>query len=95
MADLLFVLLELILTDQLADLPSSRSATRSEWQFEIFCVKAHMGRSTGRSTPIDLPLDLNGNLRFFMLELIWADQLADLPPSFSTGHHGMYIMGCI
>ena len=30
--------------------------------------------------PVDLPVDLNGNLRFLLLELILADQLADLPP---------------
>ena len=59
-----FLLLEFILADQLADLPTSRSASRSEWQFEIFHVRAHMGRSSGR----------------WMLEVILADQVADLPP---------------
>ena len=43
------------------------------------------GRSTGRSTPpVDLPVDLNGNFRFLLLELILTDQLADLPPSRSA-----------
>ena len=28
----------------------------------------------------DLPLDLNGNFKFELFELIWADQLADLTP---------------
>ena len=36
---------------KLADLPPGRSASGSEWQFLIFTVRAHMGRSTGRSTP--------------------------------------------
>ena len=60
-------------------------------------VRGDIGRSSGRSTPppIDLPVDLNGNLGFFMLELIWADQMADLPPNFTARYHGMYIMGCI
>ena len=31
--------------------------------------------------PVDLPVDLNGNLRFLLLEFIWADQLADIPSS--------------
>ena len=30
--------------------------------------------------PVDLPVDLNSNFGFLLLELIWADQLADLPP---------------
>ena len=40
----------------------------------------------GRSPPppVDLPVDLNGNFRFLLLELIWADQLADLPPHRSA-----------
>ena len=46
-----FVLLKLILADELADLPPSRSASSSEWSFLISIVKAHAGRSTGRSTP--------------------------------------------
>ena len=45
-----FVLLKLILADELADLPPSRSASSSEWSFLISIVKAHAGRSTGRST---------------------------------------------
>ena len=35
---------------QIYPLPS-RSASGSEWQFQIFTVKAHNGRSTGRSMP--------------------------------------------
>ena len=39
-----------------------------------------------RSTPpqVDLPVDLNGNFRFLLFKLIWADQLADLPPCRSA-----------
>ena len=33
--------------------------------------------------PVDLPVDLNGDFRFLLLEPILADQLADLPPSSS------------
>ena len=42
-----FEIFKLILADQLADLPP---ASGSEWQFQIFTVRAHMGRSIGRST---------------------------------------------
>ena len=34
---------------KLADLPPRRSASGSEWQFQIFTVRGHMDRSTGRS----------------------------------------------
>ena len=77
--------MKLQVCSKLADLPPSRSASGSEWQFQIFTVRAHMGRSTGRSIPpVDLPVDLNGNFRFLLLELTWADQLADLPPGRSA-----------
>ena len=47
-----FLLLELILTDQLADLlPPVVASGGLEWQFHISTVRAHIGRSTGRSTP--------------------------------------------
>ena len=38
---------------------------------------------------VDLPVDMNGNFRFLLLELKWADQLADLPPieHKSLEHH--------
>ena len=64
------------LADLLPVLPLCRSA--SEWQFQIFTV--HSGRSTGRSTPTDLPV--NGNFRFLLF--IVADQLADLTPHRSA-----------
>ena len=47
-----FLLLEVILADQLADLPPSVVASScQEWQCEISTVRAHSGRSTGKSTP--------------------------------------------
>ena len=47
-----FLLLELILADQLADLPPGLASSGQEWQFEISTLRAHIGRSTGRSTPM-------------------------------------------
>ena len=44
-------------------------------------VTAHIGRSTGRSTPQYWHLVVkNGNFTFLLWELILADQLAALPP---------------
>ena len=50
--NLRILLLELILTDQKADLPNPpvEASRGKEWQFEISTVTAHIGRSTGRST---------------------------------------------
>ena len=47
-----------------------------------YCLgTAHIGRSTGRSTPHIIHLVAkNGNCRFVLLKLILADELADLPP---------------
>ena len=51
--DFTFLLLELILADQMADLlpPKVLVASGQEWQFHICTVRAHIGRSSGRSTP--------------------------------------------
>ena len=39
-----------------------KSASSSEWSFLISIVKAHIGRSRGRSNPpVDLPVHLNGH----------------------------------
>ena len=46
-----FLLLELIRADQLADLPPVLASSGQEWQFQFSTVRAHMGRSTGSSTP--------------------------------------------
>ena len=46
-----FLLLELIWADQLADLPPVEASSGQEWHFHISTVRAHIGRSTGRSTP--------------------------------------------
>ena len=76
-----FLLLEFILADQLADLPT--------WEMHLvttngnfrFLLLVHIGRSTGISTPWERHLVAkNGNFRFLLLEFILADQLADLPP---------------
>ena len=40
------------MADQLADLPPVEASSGQEWQYEISTVKAHIGRSTGRSTPL-------------------------------------------
>ena len=46
-----FLLLQLILVDQLADLPPPVESSRGQgWQFYISTIKANTGRSTGRST---------------------------------------------
>ena len=47
-----FLLLELILAGQLADLPPVVASSGQEWQYDISTVRAHIGRSTGRSTPV-------------------------------------------
>ena len=41
-----FLLLELILADQLADLPPVLASGGQEWQFHISIVRAQIGRST-------------------------------------------------
>ena len=75
--DFTFLLLELILADQMADLPPVLVSSGQEWQFHICTVRAHIGRSIGRSTPQYWHLVVkNGNLTFVLLELI----LAHLPP---------------
>ena len=72
-----FVLLELIWADQVADLPPVLASTGQEWQFHICTVRAHIGRSTDRSTPPYWYLVVkNGDFTFLLLELI----LAHLPP---------------
>ena len=49
--DFTFLVLELILADQLADLPLVEASSGQKWQFLISIVRAHIGRSTGRPTP--------------------------------------------
>ena len=52
MINFTFLLFELILADQLADLPPIQvgSCCGEEWQFYISTITANTGRSTGRST---------------------------------------------
>ena len=64
---------------EMAHLLSLSLESRNLWNdtFDSRNVKLPL-RSTGRSTwGVDLPVDLNGNFRFLLLELILADQLAD------------------
>ena len=60
------------MADQLADLSTVRvhilHLPGQEWQYEISTVSAHISRSTGRYIS-----------PFLLLELIVADQVADLP----------------
>ena len=46
-----FLLLELILADQLADLPPVLLPSGQEWGYDISAIRAHISKSTGRSTP--------------------------------------------
>ena len=53
-----FLLLDLILADQLTDLsppphPLEVASSGQEWKYGISTVRAHTGRSTGRSSPIE------------------------------------------
>ena len=71
--DMTLLLLELIL----ADLPPVVASSGKKWQFHISTVRAHIGRSTGRSTPQYWCIVVkNGNMRLLLKELILADQLA-------------------
>ena len=47
-----FLLLELILADQLADIPPLEPSSGPEWQFHISTVRAHIATSPGRSMPL-------------------------------------------
>ena len=48
-----FLLLQLVLADQLADLSLPLEASSGqEWPFHISTVTAHIGRSPGRSSPL-------------------------------------------
>ena len=62
---MIFLLLELLLADHLADLPLVVASSGQQWQFHIHTVRAHINRYI---------------LPFILLELISADQLVDLPP---------------
>ena len=56
MVNFTFLILELILADQLADLfpiLQVESCCCEKWQFYISIITANTGRSTGRSTPIE------------------------------------------
>ena len=46
-----FVLVVLILSDQLHNLAPIEASNGQEWKYEISSVRAHIGRSTSRSNP--------------------------------------------
>ena len=46
-----FLLLDFILADELADLPPVKASSGQKCQYDISTVRAHIGRSPGRSTP--------------------------------------------
>ena len=50
---MIFLMLELILADQLAYLlPLLKASSGQEWQYEISTVRGQTGRSTGISSPL-------------------------------------------
>ena len=63
-----FLLLELILADQVADLhlPQAVVFSGQEWQYEISTVRAHIDRSTGRYTPHPLECKASWNVYYGM-----------------------------
>ena len=84
-------MLDLILADQLADLPPILASSGPEWQFYISTIRAHIGRSTGRSTPQYWHLVVkNGNFTFLLLELILADEVADLLADLSPKYNASW-----
>ena len=74
MVNVTFLLLELILADQMAGVPPVESSCG---EFYISAIRTNIGRSTGRSTPHS---HLMVNVTFLLLQLILADQVRDLPP---------------
>ena len=73
--------LELILADELTDLPP---VVASSWSWMVmlhFYVRAHIVRCSGRSSPhYCLLVVKNDNFTFVWIELILANEVADLPP---------------
>ena len=67
-----FLLLVLILADHLV----------KNGIYEISTVKAHICRSSGKSTllPLEASSGQNGNMRYLLLELLLADQVQIYPP---------------
>ena len=91
------LLLQVTQADQLADLPPPQveASSGQEWQFLIAIVTGHIGRLTGRSPHQQRYLVAkNGNFRFLLLQVIQADQLADVPPSRGIWWPSMTISDC-
>ena len=75
-------MLELILADQLANLPPILASCGQEWQFYISTVRVHIGRSTGRSTPQYLHLVVkNCNFTFLLLRVQIGRSTGRSPPT--------------
>ena len=78
-ANFRFLLLNLIWADQLAYLTPIKASSGKEWQFVISIVKAHIGRSSGRSAwhiyPPQLNIDalhtITPNLQCIMGYILW------------------------
>ena len=78
--DLRFLLLELILADQLADLPPVNASSSQEWWLEISTVRVNIGRSTGRSIPlVEASDDQEWWFEITTVRAHIGHQLADLP----------------
>ena len=78
-----FLLLKLMQADQVRrSNPPVEASSGQEWKFQISIVKAHVGRSSGRSTPLSRRhlVAKNVNFQFLLLKLIQTDQVADLTP---------------
>ena len=87
-----FEFFELILADQLTDLPPQVDLPLDlNGNFRFLLLELIWAdQLADLHSQVDLPVDLNGNFRFLLLELIWADQLADLP---SQGNLPMHLNG--
>ena len=83
--------------------PLVLASSGQEWWFHTSTVRVHIGRwsgrSTGRSTPQYWHLVVkNGNFTFLLLDLILADEVADLlavyPPVLaSSGQEWQFLIG--
>ena len=93
------LLLELILTFQVADLPGR--STPSYWHLVVkngnltlLLLELILARSSARSTSLQHLVVKSGKLTLSLLELILADQIADLPLHTNIQWSGMVISHC-
>ena len=73
------------------------ASSGQEWQYVISTVRPHISRSTDRSPPWYWHLVVrNGDITFLQLEIILADQLADIPPVVaSSGQEQQYVTSTV